>query len=47
MDITISIILLFSVSGILFCINPFRRAPDYGTRSRASIRNVRSYDRCN
>ncbi|MCA9960540.1 MAG: hypothetical protein R3E31_28570 [Chloroflexota bacterium] len=47
MGATISIILLLSVIGIVFCVNPFRRTPDYGTRSRASIRNVRSYERYN
>lgn len=43
----VSVILLLAVAGIVLCINPFRRPPNYGTEHRASIRNVRSYERYN
>ncbi len=36
-------LVIISLVGIAICLNPFRRKPSYGRRSRASIRNLYSY----
>lgn len=38
---TISIILIFSLFGLLICLNPFRAKPSYGRRElRTTIKNT-------
>lgn len=45
MMLTPTTLIIISLVGIIICTNPLRQMPTYGRESRASIRNLHSYQK--
>ena len=41
----VNIVVIVAMVGLILCMNPLRRPPTYGANRRASIRNLRNYER--